>query len=119
MTAAPFVAEHGDRASRDATDAYQDMKAHHANEDRVNRGHRDTEHDSRVIRHRDALPVFESAFGTSPPLLGSGIGAERALADPPDEGIAERDQKAKDKPWLVAEREHARDVAQYCRCHPN
>src|SRR5262245_11462911 len=117
MTTPTLVAEHCDRAGRNAGDAHQNMKAHHASEERVNRGHRDTKHDGRVTRHRDVLSGLRANLWTSLPLLARGIGAERALADPPNEGIAERDHNAKNEPRPAAERERARYVSQYCRCH--
>jgi hypothetical protein len=45
------MAEHSSDASHDAGDAYNNMKTHHGEEDRVNGGHRNAEHDGCVTGH--------------------------------------------------------------------
>jgi hypothetical protein len=66
-----------------------------------------------------ARPCWTSSSLLSRLMARRTVGPEHPFADPPDEGIAERAPKAKDKPWLAAEREHARYVGQHCRCHTN
>ena len=55
MTTSAFATEHGNDARDDAGDAYQDVEAHDGEEDRVNRRHRNAEHDGCVIRHAISL----------------------------------------------------------------
>jgi hypothetical protein len=39
------------------------MKTRHGNEDRVNRGHRNTKHDGSVARHGDSADFFRTSVG--------------------------------------------------------
>jgi len=51
MTPSALGAEHCTRAGDDADDAHQNMKAHHSDENRVSRGHGNTEYDGCLVRH--------------------------------------------------------------------
>jgi hypothetical protein len=63
MTAAPLIAEHGDRTGCDTNDAHHNMKAYDGNEGRVNRGHRNTEYNGCVARHADSASVCRVHVG--------------------------------------------------------
>jgi hypothetical protein len=51
MTTPALMTEHGACAGQDTNDAYYNVKAHDSEEDRVNRGNRNTEHNGRVTGH--------------------------------------------------------------------
>jgi hypothetical protein len=61
MAASTLVAEHSDHACRNTSGAYDDMKAHHGQEDRVSRRNGYAEHNSCATGHPSPIQVVRLA----------------------------------------------------------